>query len=139
MSSKNIFFHIENNHILGGNIEFDNINNIKLYSNESIDKIYLQDLLDFYPQNSIIPLLEEVKEKNKPKGLLSIQSIDLKQLSIAIAFGEIDSELGKNILYPNRKNIHTMHEIENVLKDIGYKLITKKYVNIFEYHILAQK
>lgn len=134
-----VCFHIENQNFLPKNISFDSVSNIESHEDESIDNIYIQDLLDYYDHNNTRFILGVIKQKLKKKGLLSIQSIDLKQLGVAIAFGDIDTSLVRNLLYPNKKSIYELYEIELLLSEFNFEIITKKYINIFEYHILVKK
>lgn len=136
---KKIYFHIDNHDYLPVGVDFDNISNIENYDNESIHHILIQDLLDYYTDNEIRSLLTTISDKLNPNGLLSIQSIDIKQLCSAVTFGDISVDISKKLLYPNKKSIHEIYDIENLLLELGYKLQQKKYINIFEYYILASK
>lgn len=134
-----ILFHIEKPNSLPIGINFEDIQNIDSYENESIDHILIHDLLDFYTDQHIETLIDLIKNKIKSDGLLTIQSADIKQLGKSIAFDEIDIDLVKQILYPSKKSVHTMYEIEKILKTLNMTIVNKKYINLFEYYIVAKK
>lgn len=134
-----IYLHIENPKILPPDTEFEHISNIDTHQDGSIDTIIIHDLLDLYENNNINTILNNIKTKIKPGGNLILQSIDLKQMSIAIAFNNIDLQIIKNLLYPFRKSIYTLHEIEKILIDHGFNIINKRYINLFEYYLVVQK
>jgi predicted SAM-dependent methyltransferase len=134
-----IFFHITNPGLIPSGSKFDNISNILSYENDSIDHILLQDLLDYYSESEIDITLDLVKQKLKPSGLIDIQAVDLKRLGIAIAFEEIPLNFVQQLLYPNKKSIHTMYDIISILEKLEFKINIKKYVNNIEYHLSATK
>lgn len=134
-----IYLHIENNDFIPIGLTFENITNIDSYENESIDEVYIQDLLDFYEEKNCLPVLSLIVKKLNSGGSIVIQSIDLKQLSIAIAFGEVDQQTAKSVLYPSKKSIHYINDILDMLQSLEMRIEIKKYINIFEYYIQATK
>lgn len=137
--SEKIYFHIDNQDFLPVGVRFEKINNIDKYDNETLEYILIQDLLDYYHKDDANTLLSVIKDKLKNNGLLSIQSLDIKQLCIAATFDEISVDFIKDILYPNKKSIRTINDTVNLLQNIGFKIEIKKFINIFEYYILAKK
>lgn len=139
MSAK-IFFYINKPEILPVDITYDNISNIDNYADNSIENIMLNDLLDFYIQDISEQVLRLVSNKLKIHGNIEIQGIDLNELAISIANSQIDIETAKALLYQNgRKSIHNLYGIEIILKNLGYSIDQKKYINLFEYYISAKK
>jgi predicted SAM-dependent methyltransferase len=132
-----VFFHNYQQDLMPVGVSFDNLSNINNYQDQSIDKILIQDLLDYIVPEYKIPTLISLKNKLKIGGQIEIQSVDIKQLSLSVAFDDVTTELAKNLLYPSKKNIHTMKEIINDLISIGFTINIKKYANMIEYYILA--
>ena len=137
--SASFLFHIDKPSQCPVGITFDYIKNIEIYDNESIDSIHIQDLLDYYSDDHISDFIQVLKSKLKNGGTITIQSIDIKQLSRAITFDEIEIQLVKQLLYPLKRSIHTLYEIESMFNAIGMKTISKKYINLFEYYIVITK
>jgi hypothetical protein len=137
--SASVFFHIDKPSSLPIGITFDYIKNIETYDNESIDNIYIQDLLDYYSDDQINDFIQVLKSKLKTGGTITIQSIDIKQLSRAVTFDEIETQLVKQLLYPLKRSIHTLYEIDSIFNGIDMKAINKKYINLFEYYIVIKK
>lgn len=136
---KQIYLHIDNPKILPPETTFEYISNIEPYEDNSIDIIIVNDLFDFYETKNIKTILNIIKNKIKPGGKLIIQSVDLKQVSIAVAFNQISVEIVKHILYPFKKAIYTLYDIEKILIESGFEIQNKKYINIFEYYITVKK
>lgn len=139
MSNEAIFFHIINPGICPNSSRFDNISNIITYQDNTIKNIIVQDLFDYYDENDLNETLISLKNKLEVSGSIEIQSIDLKRLSIAIAFEEIPISFAQQLLYPNKKSIHTLYDIVNLLEKLNFKINNKKYINSIEYHISAIK
>lgn len=138
MSDK-IYFHIDNQEFLPVGVKFEKINNIDNYDNDSLEYILIQDLLDYYQKDDASILISTLKDKLKSGGNLSVQSVDIKQLCIAVTFDEISQDFVKDILYPNKKSIRSINDMQTILKNSGFEIEIKKYINIFEYYILAKK
>ncbi len=140
MKIDSIFFHIHKPDILPVGIKYEPYKDIDNYENNFIPNITIQDLLDYIDTQYTIPTIELIYNKLQPKGTLVIQGTDLKQLSSSLIFREIDNDTCKKILYNNnKKSIHIMSDIVKILQAIGFDIQISKYVNIFEYYILAQK
>lgn len=137
--SDSIYFHIDKPSSLPIGVSFDYIKNIESYKDESISTILLHDLLDYYSDDQIQSFVELLKSKLQNDGKIIIQSIDMKQLSRAVTFDEVDIDLVKQILYPIKKSIHTLHDIEKLFNSMGMKTVIKKYINLFEYYIVIKK
>jgi hypothetical protein len=139
MSNEAIFFHIIDPGICPSGAQFNNISNIIVYKDNSINHIIVQDLFDYYDEDNLNSTLIALKDKLAPSGILEIQSIDLKRLGIAICFEEVPLNFVQKLLYPNRKSIHTIYDIISLLQKLGFKINNKKYVNNIEYYISAIK
>lgn len=140
MKIESIFFHIHKPDILPVGIKYEQYKDIDNYEENSIPNITIQDLLDYVDSQHTIPTLELMYNKLQTEGTLTIQGTDLKQLASSVIFKEIDYDICQKILYShNKKSIHIMSEIVKILKAIGFSIQIMRYVNIFEYYIVAQK
>lgn len=108
-------------------------------SNTNVDEVMITDLLDYYPESIFAKVLEEIILKIPTSGKLHIQSVDINLISTSLASGDIDDDLMKSLLYSYRRSIHTMHNIEKLLLQNKCTILNKKYINMFEYFILAEK
>ena len=134
-----IFLHVIKPDNLPVGIVFHNIVNIDTFAQDSLKHIIITDLLNYYADKEIFSILNLIYSKLVAGGQLEIQAPDIKQLGVAIASEEIEIDDVKEILYPLKKSIHSIYDIELMLKDIGGLIINKKYINIFEYYIVIQK
>lgn len=132
-----IFFHTQPQELLPVGIKFDTISNIDYYNDQTIDRILIQDLLDYVPVESANQVLKIIKNKLAPNGRLEIQATDIRQLCMAVTYGDIDLVLAKNILYGHKKNIYSIYDMESMVKNLGLEIETKQFINIFEYHIVC--
>lgn len=134
----NIYLH-KTNDILDipdtNNIHIDRIDEIE---NNSVESMYIQDLLDYTLPSEQPALLEKIAEKLNNKGLLYIQAPDIKQLAVALTFDKVNIELAQMLTYKERVFMHSAQNIIDLLSVANYKLITQKYINIFEYYFTAQ-
>lgn len=137
--NKKMFLYIDNKHSISDDMIFENIMNIDNYTNNAINHIVINDLLDYYEYNIEYDLLKLICDKIISNGFIEIQAPDINELCIAKANLKIDDDSIKSILYNYKKSIHTIYDIENMLINLNYKIIQKRYINIFEYYILAQK
>lgn len=138
--SQKVFFYIDQPENIPIGVLYDNITNIDNYTDHSIDHIIINDLLDYYNAHISNQILDLIVRKLKFGGNLEIQGIDLYELSLAISKRQIDTEIAQVLLYRNnRKFIYTMHDIEIILKQLGLDIYNKRYINVFEYYILAKK
>lgn len=129
-------FHIHEPASLPVGIKYDSIQNIDNYTSKSLDSIMIGDLLDYYESKYVKDVLDLIVDKLKNGGTLEIQGPDITELCISSASNKIDIDTIKSILY-SRKYIYTIYDIENLL--IKLNINQKKYINIFEYYISAQK
>lgn len=134
-----ILFHVSDQELSPTQSTYDNIVNIDNYEDSSIKEILYQDLCDYCTEEEVDVLLEKAYNKLMNSGVLHIQGSDFRQLGIAITFNMVDESILKRVMYPNKKSIHTMSEILNKLKPLGFKISHKKYINIFEYYIKCYK
>lgn len=138
--TEKIFFYIDQPSSVPVNVLYNNISNIDNYEDNSIDHIMINDLLDFYTIEISPKILNLLYQKLKTSGLLEIQGLDLKELSLAMAKNAIEPQEAQALLYRNnRKCMHSIYDIESMLKNIGLDILQKKYINMFEYYILAKK
>jgi predicted SAM-dependent methyltransferase len=133
------YLHIKENSFIPVGSSFDHIVNIDTYENNSIENCMIQDLLDYYTDHEASLVLSLIYKKLKPGGKVVIQAPDLKQIAVAITFNEIDQKTIKEILYPDKKSIHSINDICNMILANKMHINSKKYVNIIEYYIECQK
>tara|TARA_B100002019_G_scaffold224135_1_gene197049 strand:+ start:308 stop:727 length:420 start_codon:yes stop_codon:yes gene_type:complete len=136
---KSIFFHVSDQELPPSNSIYENITNIDNYDDGSIETIIIQNMCDYLKKIDVPLALEKIFQKLKSKGELYIQGTDLKQLGVALNFNMIESSMIKDILYPDKQSIHNMSDILKYLEDIGFETNVKKYSNIIEYYIVANK
>jgi hypothetical protein len=137
MIQQKLFFHIHEPRHMPVGIKYDNIQNIDKYDSKSLDYIMIGDILDYYDPQYTEGLLGLISDKLNNGGHIEIQAPDISELCISSASNQIDIQTIKSIIY-GRKYIHTIYDIENLLKS-KYNIYQKRYINIFEYYILAQK
>lgn len=119
MNNKKLFLYINNIYNLPSDTEYENITNIDHYTDNSINHIIINDLLDYYDYNTEYNLLQLICSKLHHGGQIEIQAPDLNELCITVASNKINDDLVKNILYKNKKSIHTIYDIENMLNNLG--------------------
>ena len=134
-----IFFHTSDQDLIPTQSTYCHISQADNYKDGTLEEIIFQDLLDYFVDDNIESILKIAHNKLQNDGILHIQGSDIRQLSIALTFNSITDELAKKILYPYKKSIHTISEILDLLKKIGFKIENKRYVNVFEYYIRAYK
>jgi predicted SAM-dependent methyltransferase len=134
-----IFLHIQKPHSLPVGVVYDNVINIDNYQNNTIENIIITDLLDYYVGDESLKVLRLIYEKIANEGSIQIQAPDIKQLAVALLSEELSQNDVRDVLYPSKKNIHSIYDIENMAKQIGAKIANKKYINVFEYYIVIQK
>lgn len=140
MKVESILFHIFKPEMLPVGIKYEEFKNIDNYSDGGLHNILIQDLLDYVDDQYILSTIELFSKKLTAGGTISIQGTDLKQLSSSLIFKDIDINTCKKILYGyNKKSIHTMSEMVKLLESVGLSILSKKYINLCEYHISAQK
>lgn len=138
--NEKIFFYIYPQNNLPIGVKYEDITNIDNYTNASISSIIINDLLDYYSYDTHNELLSLITQKLTNGGSIEIQAPDISELCIASANLKIDIETTKLILYSNnKKSINTIYDILDILNKLGLEIIEKKYINIFEYYILAIK
>jgi predicted SAM-dependent methyltransferase len=95
--------------------------------------------IDYYVGDESLKVLQLIYEKLANEGSIQIQAPDIKQLAVALLSEELSQNDVRDVLYPSKKNIHSIYDIENMAKQIGAKITNKKYINVFEYYIVIQK
>lgn len=137
--NEKLFFYINEIKNIPPDIRYVDITTIDDYKDNSISNIIINDLLDYYTYNTDKELLSLLCKKIMNGGTIEIQAPDLDELCIASASLKIDQSVVKSVLYNNKKSIHTIYDIEHMLNDFGFTIYEKRYINIFEYYILAKK
>lgn len=109
-------------------------------ADNSLEEIFITDLLDNFSDKKIPPVLDSLIFKLKDKGCLHIQSLDFEQFNTYIWSRALDIT-NKNMLYDSRTNIQTMSTIEKMLYNTKNKtkILCKKYINGIEYYFKLEK
>lgn len=136
---KKIFVHLLKPEYIPVGTEFINIQDIDKADDNSFTEIIINDLLDYVVYNDTGNILDTLIKKLSTNGIITIQSVDLYQLSCAVAFEDIDLDTCKLVLYQNKRGIYTLYDIQSELLNRKLEIIEKRYINIFEYYIRAQK
>lgn len=135
-----IFLHFIKPEFLPVGFVYQNIQNIDQLHDNQYEEIMINDSLDYVEYSESTNILDILRNKLQSNGAIIIQSTDLVSLANAISFNDLDNQTAKLVLYANhKKNIFTMNEIEIELKNRGFDVVEKKYINIFEYYIKAIK
>lgn len=134
-----VYLHLYQPTNLPVGVQYVNIDSLNNYDNNSIEEILITDLLDYYNNEHGIKILSSILDKLQFGGKLHIQSTDLYQLAHAIFSSSIDEYTAKSILYPTKKSIYSMYNIESILIQNNVSILQKRYINLCEYFILAQK
>lgn len=137
--NNSVLFHVSEQELMPTNSAYCHVSEIDTHKDDSIQEIVYQDLCDYFIAEDVPAILNKAYNKLISGGSLHIQGSDLRQVGIAIAFNMISEDVIKSVLYPNKKSIHNMSEILAILKDTGFKISVKKYINVFEYYIKAYK
>lgn len=120
-------------------VTYESIDNFLSIDNSSTKELMITDLLDYYPESVVPNVVTEIIKKIQPGCKIHIQSVDINLISTSLASGDIDDSLVKSLLYSYRRSIHTMYDIEKLLLQNICTILNKKYINLFEYFILAEK
>lgn len=117
--------------------EFIPLNEIDNLTDNSIDSIYIHDLLDYIEENSINKILRILKSKLANNGKLYIQGTDIKSASAALLYGQINNKIFKSMVYGiGKKSTYTISDIREIIVDIdGLKIISINYINASQYYI----
>jgi predicted SAM-dependent methyltransferase len=135
----NLFIGIVKPEFLPVGTDFVAASDIATINSNSCEEIYVGDLLDYLEYNEAMIILDTLVDKLIVSGSLAIQSADLFLLCSAVAFSDIEQQIAKLILFNNKKTIYNMQEIQTELKNRNLDIVEKKYINIFEYYIKANK
>lgn len=134
-----IFLHADNQELKPVNSTLVSIKKLDNYEDNTLTNTTIQDICDFFEADKVPALLENIYKKLSEGSSLHVQGSDLKQLGIAIAFNKLPYDVIKKVLYSNKKSIHTMGDMINILKSCDFNITEKRYTNIFEYYIKAYK
>ena len=112
---------------------------IETIEKETVDELFLLDLLDWFKESEIILALSEILSKVCAGGKIHIQSIDIDQFCLYFSSRILDFN-EKNNLYSGRINIQSMTSLLNIIdKNFQCEVLAKKYINGYEYYILLEK
>jgi hypothetical protein len=139
IENKNLFVHILEPEFLPIETVYVSISKLNEIPNSDIGNIFIGDTLDYIDYSEAANILDLVSEKMSTNNALIVQGADLFQLAVAISCHEIDEETAKEILYKHKKSIYNIYDIESELVNRKFKIVEKKYINIFEYYIKALK
>lgn len=139
MDNNAVFFHVLQQDLTPAGVKYDHVKNIAQYPDQSLDTILIQDLLDYIPENETYDIIKSILSKLKEGGELHVQGTDIKKLGIAIAFDKLPSEEFRKTLYPGKNCIYTMPEVIQILVAVGLNVTIKKYINVVEYYLVANK
>lgn len=114
------------------------IDNIEQIADNSIDNLYLQDILDTLPQSDQDKFFNIIKHKIQDTTHIFIQAPDLKHVCLNVSNGKITPSFAQSIFYRDKLFLHTLDDIVKILSEYGFIVICKKYINLFEYHIIAK-
>lgn len=137
--NQTIYTHLYVPDTLPVNVKYENLKNLYNYEDNSIDNIMITDILDYHTQDMCEKIFTSICNKVKIGGSIQIQSIDLSRLAISLASGEIDITTAKVALYPMKQSIYTLHDIEQLLLKNNFMIVNKRYINVIEYFVSAQK
>jgi hypothetical protein len=134
-----LFIHLIKPDFMPVGTVFKSVQDLDSILDNSCQEIVINDLFDYLSYNDSSNILDTLIKKLSSNGYIIIQSVDLYQFACSIAFEDIDLDTSKMILYPNKKAIYTLYDIELELQNRKLDIVEKKYLNIFEYYIRAQK
>lgn len=137
--NQQILLHIIKPEYLPVGATYESIQDIDKIKDNFYKQIIINDLLDYIDYNEASAVLDSILNKLDKHGEVIVQSIDIKHISSAIVFNDIDIQTAKAVLFNGKRTIYSMNEIENELKNRNLEIIEKKYINIFEYYIRAKK
>lgn len=131
-----IFMHVMEPSMMLDNFEFVSVSKIKKIKKNSVDEIYIGDLLDYLSSDDGLVILNEIISKLVSGGKLHMQSSDAKCLASALLYNNINITIYKGIIFNNKKNIYTLTEIKNILTNIPNIKISKcKFINAIQYYV----
>lgn len=138
---RSIFLHFIEPSIDIDNFEFYDANKIKKLKNNSLEAIYIGDLLDYVNPNNSVELIATICSKLKSGGLLHIQSNDSRSLASALIYNNINNKIFKNMIFGSeKKTIYTLGELKQVINDVVELKVTKcKFLNAIQYYIECVK
>lgn len=119
-------------------ISLDDANNLEP---ESIEAIYIHDLLDYIDSDSINKIIRLIKSKLINNGKLYLQGTDIKSLSASLLYGQIDILTFKSMVYGlGKKSTYSVSDIKQLIKDAeDLKIISIEYINASQYYIECMK
>lgn len=136
-----IYLHTIEPQIPVSEFEFYNINDIKKLKTKSAKEITIQDLLEYYEDKYINILLNDIISKLDINGKLHIQGLDIRSLCGGFVYGQVDISTFKSLIMGRgKKNIYSISQVKNILKDINNIEITKiKFINGLQYYLECVK
>jgi predicted SAM-dependent methyltransferase len=138
-SFTDIFVHLSKPDVMPAGFSFLSASSLNDEKDDTYQTIYINDLLDYMSYNIGTSLLDSIANKLKSGGKLIIQAPDLYMLSSAITYHDVDESTAKSVLYSNKQTIYSMADIITELKFRKFNIVEMRYVNIFEYYLVATK
>ena len=140
---KNYFIHIKKPASELEDYQFILLDKIeKKLKPESIDNIYIHDLLDYLNPNIVREVLKLIKSKLKKHGKLYFQGIDVKSLSSSLLYGQINLPTFRSMIYGidfDKQSIYSISEIKNIIYDLGLRIDRTQFINGSQYYIECNK
>lgn len=115
---------------------------LKKFKKNSSNDIFIGDLLEYFPANETINVINELVAKLSINQKLYIQGIDAKSVSYSFATDQMDSTMFATLLYNNgtKKTTFTFPNMKYILSNINDLKITNiKFINSVNYYIECQK
>lgn len=138
---KQLYLHIVKPLVELEKFEFFELKDIKKIKRNSIDEIFIGDLLDYADDDNATVVLNEISLKLKKGGKLYLQSNDTKCVAAALLYDNINTKIFKNIIFSyQKKNIFTLTEIKKMLSTIELLNIARcRFLNGVQYYIECHK
>lgn len=120
---------------------FLELQNIDQIPEDTVEAIYIHDLLDYISENSVNKTIRILRSKLKEGGKLYIQGTDIKSASVSMLHGQITTKLFKSMIYGLGKiSTYTISDVREILQNInGLKIIAINYINASQYYIECLK
>lgn len=116
-------------------MKINNFDELEIYPHNSLEKLDIGNLLDF--QEDRIAAIRRAFVKMRYNGELALSGLDMVELAYDIvSFATEISEYNK-LIY-GRKSLSQVTEMENILKNNGYRIIHKSYQDN-QYHLIGKR
>lgn len=127
------------------NFNFSLLNDfLKKAKKNSVSELFIYDLLDYCSDTEIVELITKLLMKLQSGGKLYIQGTDVKLLSSAYLYGQIDLAVYKAMVFGNKNlyknNILNISTLKNLLTEINDLTVSEiKFINGIQYYIECTK